>query len=34
MKGKGCILNEQQQQAIRPLLDGHTPDQLNLPFAL
>jgi transposase len=33
-KGEGCILNEQQQQAIRALIHAHTPDELDLPFAL
>lgn len=33
-KGAGCILDEQQQLAIRQLIHMHTPDQLNLPYAL
>lgn len=33
-KGQGCILNEQQQQAIQTLIHAHMPDQLGLPFAL
>lgn len=33
-KGTGCILDEQQQLAIRTLLHAHAPDQLDLPYAL
>jgi transposase len=33
-KGTGCILDEQQQLAIRQLIHAHAPDQLDLPYAL
>jgi transposase len=33
-KGSGCLLSAAQQQAIRNLINEHTPDQLDLPFAL
>lgn len=33
-KGAGCILDEQQQLAIRQLIHAHTPDRLDLPYAL
>lgn len=33
-KGEGCRLKEEQQQTIRSLIHAHTPDQLELPFAL
>ncbi|HYD61689.1 MAG TPA: IS630 family transposase [Noviherbaspirillum sp.] len=33
-KGEGCLLDEQQQATIRTLVQEHTPDELELPFAL
>lgn len=33
-RGSGCLLSEQQQEAIRTLIVEHTPDELGLPFAL
>ena len=33
-KGMGGLLDEVQQQAIRTLIQAHTPDALGLPFAL
>jgi transposase len=33
-QGSGCLLNEQQQETIRALMVEHTPDELDLPFAL
>jgi transposase len=33
-KGDGCLLDEQQQRAIQDLICHHTPDELELPFAL
>jgi transposase len=33
-KGEGSLLEQEQQQEIRALIHDHTPDQLDLPFAL
>lgn len=33
-KGEGSLLGQEQQQEIRTLIHDHTPDQLDLPFAL
>ncbi|RJF99416.1 helix-turn-helix domain-containing protein [Noviherbaspirillum saxi] len=33
-KGEGCLLDEEQQQAIQNLIHDRMPDQLGLPFAL
>lgn len=33
-KGEGCLLDEQQQEAMRSRIHAHTPDDLELSFAL
>jgi transposase len=33
-KGENCLLDAQQQESIQMLMAGHTPDELDLPFAL
>jgi transposase len=33
-KDSGCVLKQEQQQAIMRLIDDHFPNQLDLPFAL
>jgi transposase len=33
-KGAGCLLDEQQQQVVRTLMEAHTPDELGLAYAL
>lgn len=33
-KGEGCLLDAQQQEAMRALIRDHAPDELGLPFLL